>query len=101
MNNIQKAKRKFRSSSKWKDFRTSFKNEVDVITNKKLYKGWNLHHKDLNENHYEDITDRNKFCSLNKSTHEMIHWLYNYYKNDPNILDRIKELLDEMIDYNN
>lgn len=103
MNIQQRKKAKFRNTSKWKKFRqllAAKHNNIDIVTMKKLYKGYNCHHKDLNEDHYEQLIEDNFIC-LNKNTHEFIHWLYNYYKDDETILYRIKKLLDEMKALNN
>lgn len=94
----QKVKTKFRRSKKWLDFRKKMrkKQSTDPITNYPLRAGCNLHHKNLNPNNYQDISNESHFIFLNKQTHETIHWLYNYYVKDDKILERIKVLLDEM-----
>ena len=99
----QQEKKRFRDSSNWKKFRKHCKerDKVDYITQKSLLKGFNLHHLDLNDEHYKDITDETKFICLNKQTHESLHWLYRYYHTGPTILDRIKFLLDKMKGYEN
>lgn len=102
MNIQQKMKTKFRTSSKWKAFRkqiASKQNNLDVITQKPLRKGFNCHHKDLDEAHYQLLIESNFVC-LNKQTHEFIHWLFNYYNKDETILYRIKIILDEMKEVN-
>lgn len=77
LNKAQKAKQKFRASSKWKDFR-HWKNVeqcgLDPITGSKLPKGAHLHHKNLNANDYEDISDESMFILLQPTTHKWIHW---------------------------
>lgn len=103
MNDIQKKKRNFRNSKKWKEFR--HKKHVEqkglcYVTKKKLLKMANLHHKDLDEKHYEDISKPENFVFVNKSIHEVIHTLWRYYKDDPTILDRLKEILDDMVEIN-
>ena len=99
----QNSKSKFRATSTWKKFRKSLKEEraIDCITLSKLYSGWNLHHKDLNDQHYTDLTNKDNFACLNKKTHEFIHWLYPYYKKDKTVLDRIEKLMEEMVVINN
>lgn len=100
MNEIQKKKRAFRNSAKWKKFK-HFKNVeqggICYITHKKLLKGANLHHLDLDENKYSDISKPENFVYLNKSLHEVVHVLWRYYKNDIKVLDRLKEVLDRML----
>ena len=97
MSKAQNRKSKFRSTSPWKKFRTYMKQKyrVDAITGKPLYKGWNLHHCDLNEAHYEDISDESHFCCLNKTSHDVIHFLFRY-KNWREVLKNIESLLEKM-----
>ena len=98
MSATQNQKSKFRATSKWKKFRSQMKTErkIDYITQKRLLKGWNLHHLDLNEQNYQDISDETKFVCLNKMTHEIVHDLYRYYVKDPEVIDRLKEVLERM-----
>ena len=103
MNEAQKKKRNFRASKKWKDFRHQKNVEqkgLDIITKKKLLKRANLHHMNLDENKYEDISHPEQFVFLNSMTHDFVHWLYKYYVNDPSIIDRIKQIMDEMVNLN-
>lgn len=96
----QKDKTNFRNTAKWKKFRVFKKaqqNNIDPITLSKLYKGWNLHHLNLNADEYTNIDNPDDFVGLNKMTHDMLHWLYNYYKKDPKVLERIKFYLDSMV----
>ena len=97
MNESQKKKRNFRSSKKWKAFRHEIhvrQKGIDPITKKKLCKGCNLHHRNLSEDDYECIDNKDDFVMLNHATHECLHWLYRYWKKDPEILDRIKKELE-------
>lgn len=103
MSNSQKEKQKFRQSAKWKKFRLFKKKEqdgLDLITQKKLYKGFTVHHLDLDQSHYQDLSAPEHFLACNKKTHDNIHWLYDYYKNDKQILERIKVYLDLMLEIN-
>lgn len=98
MTQAQKEKRKFRQSKEWKTFRAYMKmwaSKKDLITMKPLYKGFELHHQDLNEAHYRNLIPEH-FLPCNKKTHDFIHWLYNYYKTDPEIIDRIKAEMELM-----
>lgn len=100
----QKNKRKFRQSTKWKKFRNYLitrQKGIDIITGKKLCKGADCHHLDLNENNYSDLSNVDHFVMLNKQTHKYIHWLYNYYKKDPEIFKRLEQLLNKMKEINN
>lgn len=60
----------------------------------------NLHHKDLNPDHYKDLEDESHFVMLNKQTHEAVHWLWRYYEKDPEIITRLEKLLNEMKEIN-
>lgn len=101
MTDLQKRKTKFRASKKWKLKKLKEKTRAenkDEITLKPLRKGWSLHHLDLNENHYEDLSK--PFLCCNNLTHKLIHWLYVYYKNDETIIDRIKKAMEDMKEVN-
>lgn len=105
MNKTQKMKSNFRNSKIWKAFRHQKNVEqkgIDPITKSKLRKGCNCHHKKLTseEEEYSDISNPENYVMVNSSTHQTIHWLYGYYKKDPEILDRLKSLLDEMVEIN-
>lgn len=102
MSATQNQKSKFRATSKWKKFRSRLKSErkVDYITQKKLLKGWNLHHLDLDESHYQDLTDESKYVCLNKMTHSIVHDLLRYYVKDPTVIDRLREILERMKEIN-
>lgn len=102
MNEIQKAKKKFRESKVWKDFRKlmfSKSGKVDRITKKPLRKGWQLHHRLLDETRYSELKEENFVC-INNMTHKFLHWLWNYYKDDPEIIDRIKNEMQKMAEIN-
>lgn len=104
LNAAQKMKRDFRASKKWKEFRHRKNVEqegTDPITLKKLLKGANLHHLDDREENYQNIDEPKRFVYLNKKTHDTIHFLYNYYKKDPKVLERMKEYLELMIKFSN
>jgi hypothetical protein len=99
MNESQKAKRKFRTSKQWKTFRNFMKKlsgNKDLITNKPLRKGFSVHHLDLREENYNILFPDNFVC-LNNLTHKTVHFLYTYYKNDPAVLDRLREVLERMV----
>ena len=94
---MQKDKTRFRQSARWKRYRNyRKKDKVDCITLKPLRRGWNLHHLDLDENNYEDLSDDSHFEPLNKKTHDTVHFLYGYYVKDKGILDRLADLLERM-----
>lgn len=95
-------KAKFRRTKIWKDFRKKIfdkQNGLDIITGKRLYKGWTLHHLDMSAENYEKLDEEN-FIAINKSTHEVIHTLFRYYKNDKTILSRLEQILEKMDELN-
>ena len=97
MTDLQKRKRNFRASKKWKLKKVSEKKRAenkDEITQKPLRKRWQLHHNNLDKSKYEDM--RQSFLCCNNWTHKFIHWLYVYYTKDPAILDRIRDEMELM-----
>jgi hypothetical protein len=74
----QDLKTKFRRSKQWKDLRTKKRAEqkIDPITLKPLSNTYNLHHLDLNPDHYTDITDESHFIGLNSTSHELVHFVF-------------------------
>lgn len=102
MTDDSKKKTQFRRTAKWKKFRAYMKKEckgLDFITGKKLYKGFQLHHKDMRLENYKNLVP-GRFLCCNKKTHEVVHWCYEYYKTDKEFIDRLKFILDEMCEYN-
>ena len=102
MNDFEQLKESFRKSKKWEVFR-KFKyaeSSKDFITHKRLKNNYNLHHLDLNPDNYTDISNPDHFENLNSETHSIVHKLYRYYKKDPQVQDRLKDLLDRMVDIN-
>ena len=95
-------KESFRQSKKWQNFRKKMFTESsrDFVTHKKLRSGYRLHHLDLNPDHYEDVSDPSHFENLNSDIHSVVHKLYIYYKKDPLVIDRLKELLERMKEIN-
>ena len=95
-------KAKFRQTKAWKEFRKRIfdkQDGKDIITGKKLYKGYNVHHLNMDADNYDKLIEEN-FIAVNKNTHEVIHTLFRYYKNDKGILNRIKQVLDKMVELN-
>ena len=102
MNDKQKSKRNFRNSKKWKDFKREMKSKcagIDAVTLHKLRKGYNLHHRNLDEKQYENLRG-DWFLCCNNLTHKVIHWLWTYYKTDPAIIDRLREEMEKMQEIN-
>lgn len=102
MNINQKKKTAFRNSVKWKNFRKKMKElfQVDFLTNRPLYKGWNLHHCDMKLENYTDTTNTENFYCLNKQSHEIVHILFRY-KDWREILKRLFVILERMETLNN
>ena len=75
---LQSEKTKFRRTSKWMKFRKMMKaaQVVDPITGSRLSPTCNLHHKDLNPDHYTDISNKERFVCLNKTSHDVVHFLW-------------------------
>lgn len=98
--NWNEEKKKFRQTKEWKCFREKMKDrKVDALTLSKLRKGWSLHHLDLDAMNYGNL-DEDHFVCLNNKSHDAVHFLYNYYKKDRKVLDRLKSILDKMIEIN-
>lgn len=98
---MTKEREKFRKSRTWLEFRAKLRLKVtkDFITKDPLTKTWNLHHLDLRVQHYDKLEDENRFLPLNKKTHEMVHELFKVYKRDRQVLERLKKVLDLMLQY--
>ena len=101
MNDNQKLKRRVRESKRWKEFRSALKKErkYDELTGSKLLTRFQVHHCDLDINNYADL-DKSKFVCLNMKSHECVHFLYEYYKKDREIINRLKAILDKMVELN-
>lgn len=97
-----KEKAKFRQSAKWKKFRAYLKKSrtVDEVTGSPLYKGFQVHHLDLNPDNYTILNEENFSC-LNRQTHDFIHWAYRYYEKDPVFfISRFEKILKKMYKIN-
>lgn len=74
----QKAKKKFRDSKRWKDFRRQMYEQSGrecAVTGYKLTKLWQLHHMSLDEEHYENLNPENFVC-LSWNMHKVVHALF-------------------------
>lgn len=98
-------KAKFRASKQWKQFREHMKANQDgkcYVTGAKLTRTANLHHKDMDMENYEDISNEHNFVFLSKKAHEMVHWLWGKGHNDwRSRLARLEEILIDMDRINN
>jgi len=95
----QSEKSKFRETTVWKEFRKKFVGKQDPITLKKLPKRFNLHHMNLCPLDYTELK-MDSFVPLNGTTHDLVHYLYGYYRKDKNVLKRLKTVLDKMVEIN-
>ena len=97
-----KDKNKFRASKQWKEFRKklSSSRKTDELTLSPLRKGFNVHHLDLNKDNYCNLENEDNFCVLNKKTHDVVHFLYTYYRKDKNVLKRLEYILEKMCELN-
>jgi hypothetical protein len=76
--NTQREKRRFRDTKRWKEFREHMKALQDntcQITGARLTRLWQLHHMDLNEEHYENLKEENFVC-LSWNMHKVVHALF-------------------------
>lgn len=97
----QKSKTKFRKSAKWLKFRAFKKKDQggkDAITGGPLRAGFQVHHMNQDEENYEDLSNPENFLALNRYTHKLLHYFLTYYKKDKNILERLRSVLDRMIE---
>lgn len=92
----QSLKTKFRRTVKWKKFRDKKRKEQknDYITEKPLSKTYNLHHLDLNSEHYENITNEDNFIGLNSLSHVVIHFFYGEEKTKKNWKRMVLKLIE-------
>lgn len=97
MTEQEREKKRFRQRKEWLEFREQQrkKRKIDGITGRKLVKCYELHHMDLNPEHYTNLDEEN-FIPLNKNTHKFIHWLYPYFLEDEGVIDRLREVLLQM-----
>ena len=74
----QSLKTKFRRSAKWKALREKVKKvqKTDPITGKPLSKTFNLHHLDVDPEHYENIDNEENFIGLNSTSHSVVHYCW-------------------------
>lgn len=99
---VAKKKKAFRQKKIWKTFKHQMNVKdkgIDRLTGRKLLRGYELHHLDLRPENYSVLNEDN-FVSLNKMSHKVVHFIYGYYEKDRGVLDRLKEILDKMIELN-
>lgn len=94
-------KSKIRSSNEWKKLRAQAAHKYHdkcYLTDKRLLKGWQLHHLDMSIDNYDDFT-LDKFVPLNKKAHSIVHDIYRYWHKDHNVLKRLEIILNMMENY--
>lgn len=69
---------------------------VDPITGSRLSPTCNLHHKDLNPDHYTDISNKDNFVCLNKTSHDVVHFLWQSHNGWKVALDSLRDILEDM-----
>lgn len=101
MSKNSEIKDNIRKSKEWKEFRKKLieKQKVSFISQKKLQKGANCHHLDLNVDHY-GIFDEERQVMLNRKDHELIHAVYGDERHKKDWKETIRRLalLCEMMD---
>lgn len=98
-------KDKVRKTKEWKEFRENLIEEqkTDPITGKKLQRGCNCHHLDLDINHYDQINNERQVM-LNRQSHEVVHFFYGDERHKKDWRSMVKgliEVLERMDSYNN
>ena len=78
---VQAAKTRFRRSARWTKFRRHMKakQKVDPITGSPLSPTCSIHHLDMREENYEDLSDETNFAALNPQSHEITNILDGYF----------------------
>ena len=103
MNQAQRIKAKFRASKKWKEFRCIKYTEQGgrcLICGMKLGKTANLHHINLREEDYQDLSNPDNFVFLCHSCHEYIHHKWKaYIRKDYNV-QVLLDIWDKMREVN-
>lgn len=97
-----KIKGKFRLTSIWKSFRKFMqdKYKLDYLTHRKLKRGWQLHHMNLNPQFYTELNEE-LFKCLNAQQHDIFHAVYSEYVKDQTYLDRLIDLVKKHYELNN
>lgn len=105
MSKNSQIKDKVRKSKEWKEFRENLIDEqkTDPITGKKLARGCNCHHLDLDINHYDQFNNERQVM-LNRQSHEVVHFFYGderHKKDWRAMVEGLIEVLERMDKYNN
>ena len=103
MNELQKEKRRLRGTKAWKTLRHNKNVEqkgIDPITRKKLTKTANLHHMLLDPTEYSNLSNEVNFVMLNKMSHDVLHFCYNYQSKDSGFMERLSYWVNKMLELN-
>lgn len=72
---------------------------TDEITGLPLSKGSTVHHLDMRDEFYKDLSNDERFVILNKKTHIFLHWIYFIYKQNPEVFDNFRDICEKMKNY--
>lgn len=99
----QTMKTKFRRSSRWLKFRRYMKatQKTDPVTGSPLSAGFSVHHLDLREEHYEDLSEPGRFVGLNNLSHSTCHFLYQAHGGWRKAILALIKILKMMDKYSN
>ena len=75
---LQCKKTKFRRTARWIKFRRYLKSKqkTDPITGSPLTPSCSVHHLDMREENYEDLSDETHYVALNSTSHSTVHFLW-------------------------
>lgn len=90
-------KEKVRKSKAWLEFRDSLikEQQIDPITGKKLQKGCNCHHRCLDIEQYDKLSNERQVM-LNRQSHAVIHFFYGDERHKKNWRLMVKNLIKEL-----
>lgn len=74
-----KERQRFRSSKEWKAFRLTLlkgRSNTCEFCSKQSNRGLTVHHRDMDKDHYTDLSNQSHFSLLCYSCHKLIHYLY-------------------------
>lgn len=90
-------KDRVRKSKEWLEFRDKLikSQKIDPITGKKLQKGCNCHHRDLNVDNYDKFSNERQVM-LNRQTHTILHFFYGDERHKKDWRTMVKNLIKEL-----
>lgn len=103
MTESAKQRAEVRRKKEWKQLRIDKSKEqegLDFLTQKKLSKKANCHHLDQRKDiEYYGNLSPDRFIMLNSKSHDCVHFLFTYWLNDPEIIERLVNILELMKTY--